>query len=622
MNTKRILTLLIISSLFISLANLSSINESRAYTYDIIELDEDSLFGNMAFRSEDLANGRYIYVIGTNEASALVHVYVYSSSGSQLAHTTIDVNFGGSEEWIEDLSLYDNSTDGSTLLIFGCGYRLLTGSYGAYAFIITYNTLTYTYTVDKDVGVGIAASPTIHISDTFEHDNDVYCMVTIDSSTDYTKILKVDLSTGTESYSYPTGYQYARPFAGTIYGFQNGTDTELVYTVSGKIGDNTRPHYWVWDLDSDTITELAEHPINERWKTDTYLSLKYIGGGIHIQEDDKIILYHIWLFIDDDAVLRCIYHRLQFSSGGIASGNLLQQGEIIYEHDYSSTLTNTEFTTGGGYAYNSTYTHFWIITEYPVDSDLYVFNNLPLLVDDIEDFVETSFYLGSTPFHDSAIVAPEHLYSRVCRIPTSTHQTTENWDNDEVYIYSLLAEGQREYSIVTSHIPTGEYYTLTQYALTLTLRVNGQLREDYVVEFRIDNQSKGTKLTDVNGQVSFVFIVNTAGFHVFRYYVYYEGEEEYNTYEYEVFLTTEIEDEGQQTSTIMLYSMTTVLPVMFVVLMPAFLLWVILQSVSGFLMGLALGGVMGLNAGIITPATMFLIALLIILYFYVTIKKG
>lgn len=608
---------LLLSSLFFILfipLLIFPINNVNAYGKYTITLPSNPIFSEGTFRSMHLSNDKYAYVIAQQGTTNNLHVWLFSSSGTLLAYNFVTIPLISGTIVKCALSLYDNGTN---LIIMGLQHT--GGAQSPILFAFSLNTITYAFTQYNYVTTYACTLDNLYISNIVVYNDAFYAIISYNgteaSRTYYGKLTY----TGTLSIIQISA---TNNFVGSIFITQNEDTPENIYIVSGKPNDETRPIYYKGDLSAQTASYLCEHPTNNHWRIDTYLSLRFLGGGLYTQEDGKYILYFTWSWCDNYGDLEIIQHRLKFSSSGVDAGNLEAQNQRNGIFGQSSNVAEQEISLAGGYLENYYTIKLWRIRQTEPYSGIFYCIRSTLNSSQWENFDITYLDLESPDNNEDASVIYEDAYWRITRISTSTMQTSEDNNNQYVYIYSGLQEGQRTYTLSISYLPSGDLYTHTQYSWIITLTVNGQVRKDYQIVMKIDDQVLGTKTTDINGKVNFLVYLTISGFHRFYYYVYFSNAMEYDIYDDYIVISLDAEDDTSIITTQLLYSLTIMIPLLFVVLLPAFILFIIMKDVIGFLIGLVIGGFLGYSVGLISLSTIFLIGLLVITYIVIIWKKG
>lgn len=503
------------------------VNPSLSQEWERTDIETEDYYiggGNPAFNSIHMASGKYVYASGRHSMTNNLDVYVYNVDGEELAHSTITLAIWSStavDRWITDISLYDN---GTTLIMFVGGYaKDVSNNYAFAPSIYIFDMTAYTAASAGGgvaYGGGVSYNPKIEMSRPYLYEDVLYCLMTVDSSTDYTKTMKLNLTDSSAAFDYPTGYQYAIPFSGTIFGFQNTTGLEMVYTIAGKAGDTSRPTYWKWNMTADTVTLLADNPTDDHWRvSEPYISLRYIGGGIYYKGDGDAILYQTWGWCDDYGNLEIMQHRLEFNAGSIASGDLEDQNSRNVIFGQSNYLAEAEVSFGGGYLVSKSEMNIFRVVQTAAYSGVFYTMRSEISVYDFEDFTDTGLDVDFQ-IEDESVIS-EGIYNRIYKIFTSSMQTTEKSDNLYIYLYSGLAESS--WSISWSISPDDNpLLTNKNYTYYCEVRKEGAL-QDAEIFIKFDGVNFAVKESS-GGEFSFWSIVSESGYHTWSFLIYQSGD--------------------------------------------------------------------------------------------------
>ena len=584
---------------FILIFNLLNyqMNEVKAYTtWDVTKLNGIT---NTQKISTVLDNGKFAYVtfLTTNGG----HIYVYNAGGLD-GDTSIDI--GASITYDISVSSYD------VYVVVAWAVKFAGGNYLVYWTKL--NTETYQLTYKNTVWA--LGSPPIYLSNIIMFGGCAYVIATTGDS-DY--IFKYGVINGSSSY-HALGNIISNHYS---YGFLD-EDSNRAYFMAISL-DNNKPLYlYVNLLDTSDFEVLATHLFTTDCIMDYYY--RFIGGGVFQSEVGEIYLYYTWAYSDEYSVM-CVQHRLHFNSSGIDADNFVEQTKT-FDESFSSnywTVAPDYVNIGSAWLDSKTEVHFYMVSP-DLDTETWTYQEVFIKVTgNWEDM--------------GGVCATNETFTTVNsnQMPYNWWQNREWKDSSTVWaiyedyvtatsaiVYYGLIPSQKVYTMTLEHNPVGEYYTNTQYLMTATLKMNGIAFSGAYLTIKVDDNALTTKETDINGEAEFLLLTNIAGYHTLSFDVIVSSTYEDTLSEYLVFIETTEEDEGQQTTNIMMFALTVMLPIIIVVLVPAFIVFALMKCIEGFLIGLVLGGVVGTSSGILPVASMFLIALLIIVYFVVKIKKG
>lgn len=597
------------------LLGVTPITVKSAVSYKTITIPADSIFQQPNHNSLSLKSGQFAYVICTATSSNNLHIYLYTADGELEAYTVGDVPLVSGTPNKNAFALYDNET---SLVIMGLHHT--GGSNSALKWAIKYDLTSYAIT---DLGYDstvATTSPSIYVSDIFFY-NDVLYQIVMHTATSRTFLSKLDIVTGSLT---DTQLTSSCLFTGSIFGFQDSENPEDIYLMGAKTGDTSRPLYVKMDLEAEDYEVLANHPTDTHIRGDSYISTRYISGGIEYDEtENQTVLYHTWVWSDDASYIETNQHRLIFNGTNIISAELNKQNFRTGAFDLSSKFI-AETAISGGYMEEKDKFYFYHIDEegtYPNEEK--VSYRREITIDDWFNYDKsyTTYQDYAKVEQDIRYGQPYHVSNIAYKDMSKTVMAVQKYDDSVVWIYFGLLVAQRIWTISIDYIPSGDLETATQYKFTITLYLNDIAYAGGTLIIKMDNSTIGTLKTDVDGQIDFPYLFSYAGVHELIHEVYVSGELDETIEETLTVYTTEKEEEGVISDTL-LYTLSVVIPILFVVLLPAFLLASILKSVVGFLIGLVLGGVMGTTSGILHVSALFLIVLLVAVYIIFVIRRG
>lgn len=616
---RKIIIPLLISFLFLSV--IPYLEFAKAYSSTTVTLPSNPILSYAPFRHLVMPSGKIVYAVGRDFDSNNIHVWVYSSTGTQLAYSTFNVGVGGTANFmIKAMSLYANGTD---LIILGVLQYTGGGYTKVNIFGGVYDTVAYSWSEKGNVYVGIGGSIDVAFTEPYEYNDVLYAVYSINGVVaDWTGYISFNLATNAVAKNPLTGTVLFNRDA--IFAVQSA-DYRYLYLIGAKYGDASRPRYYYLDLDTDEFVIIADHPTATHWRVDTYISLRFIGGGVRQRTDNKYILYFTWGWCDDTANLEIIQHRFLFNSSGVHPDNLEDQNQRNAIFGQSGYMGNNEVSFGGGTMPNYYTIEIWrdVRTELYI-GEFYTIKSI-LNVSAFDDFVETGLDL-ETPdtTTDNNGMVYEAINWRVCRRLTTTAQVSEHSDDSTVYIYWGLLPCAREYDLDLTYVPFDvPPYCNTRYLFTATLYMNDVLREGAQVYLYVDDVLQKVTVTDSNGEMSFYLLTSIAGIHniTIEVYEYEEYQDEFT--EIYTFQSVSYEEETEYpVGTITIGAVMALIPMFFVIFAFPIALVAMGLGLIGFLSGLVVGAIAGFVSGILPMYGVLLLSLVIVLGFILVLKKG
>lgn len=551
------------------------------------------------------SSGKFVYV-WLNTTNDNIYCYIYSSSGQYEA--MIQEALGGAGTWTCAVEEW-NSTH---FVMIGAGHDT-----NACIWFVLCNINTYSHveTEAKSGALGVYGSDLGIFTCRALGLIYAFHQVGTGGATPYPRYLQVASFNGTDKTYTRSEHQLdaggtVKPW-GMIQGFVGeGALNDKAYLVMPKDADNQKPVYYEYDLDGYTITELATHPLSNRYHPDGAKPFQhYLWGSI---ETSGTLYYvtHTWVYshFTPTRYYRLVQHRLVFNNT-IAVANLTAQSEIVayitpslggsadetwvhgymderdeiqlyYANVYQSSVVASEMeltiTNWLDYSGGATV----VYGDYQAYSFDYVKN---LNFNEYDDSIRRDF---GSPFSVS-----EYGGSAVINIYPDQFTPLADWSLG-----------------VTYAPPDTPLETDTQYIFTITTTRNGIGTQTTVLGY-VDEVQYLARQTEANGILTHTLVTSIAGYHNITYIAYDLGGVVVNRSTLYLF-EREVE-EAPTTGTMLPQSisvMTYFIPIALVTLLPV--------GVLSYVMGI-LGAVIGLNigllicsmAGLIPAYTLYLIIL-------------
>lgn len=611
---------LFLLALFIVLLCYPSLAQA-AVAYQDITLDANHSHGSPQLNQVTLGNGKFLYAYGEDHSDSVLHVYVFSASGVQQAHSTITIVGDYRIKSLSVLAINDDVVIISYFLHYDLANRVKWGC-------VEYDTSTYTWT-ERNHGSFLGHSGVIEAksSQMFEYGNEVYGM--------HTYYYSGGTHTIYFAYNYDGNNLYDDHVAGgSCYGYTFGfpdsdavEGLEYVYLISSTRVDNDRPRYLKWDLSdwNNTGPELlATSPLDAVWDWDNELSLRYFGGDIYYNETEAdYYLYHTWGIGDPGSPSNSVYLRqsnCRFNSSGIDLTFLEAQ---ILTSDSADPLTgypSQETSICTGWLISSSEIYMIIENRYDDPSD-YRGYMLQGLISDWGDFGLTAMDLG--PYDDGwteAIEVQGHQYI-MYKEPNSQFESSRQGLTTRIY-YGLEAH-LTDWDVTLTYLPADDPpETFTNYQFTGTI-FSGSQRVETDYEVYLDDVIIEAGRSNTQGEFYFPIMSSIAGYRIIEIRVYYADVLAYTEEFPYVFASA---DEGPGTTpgywSVGIQALFSFLPVFIMVLFPPLVFYFATENLIVFFVVLIICCFTGSITGIIPNYVLFLVALLSCLFFYLSFRES
>jgi len=569
-------------------------------------------------------NGKfvYIYILWVNGSPDTfdLHIYVYSASGSEDAHSVIDM-----QDLNDEPRAYTCvAVDADNIIVSVLVHDEINNNLAIK--IVEYNTNSYVSNIYTSTDI----TESFNLNEGFgseliPYGGEFYGIFTYLRAGVDEYSVSYKFNPSTNAVTKDTVDTTANLYGYTFYFF----DTEAVeganwvYLIAASRVAKTTALYLKWDLDNWTTEPelLATHPNPDDWDYDNVLSLTVSGGDIlwNATESDYFLYWSWGIGEAADNDVNFVQNRLRFNSSGIDSLYLEAQNRMWYS---VSLNTGSPLEESSIYLVLETeYNDLIMYTEikYAEPSDFRIYE-LPFSISNWFDFGSSAISLGDDDFVDPLLFPVQgHAYIGY-KGEDSGFMTSRKSTNTRVY-YGLGVQGAWDitltYSPADDPIETFTTYTFTGTLLTGAIPVS----TDYIVY--IDNVTLQAGVSSSQGEFVFNFLSTLSGLRTFTVEMYFSGILVYSEdFEY-VFASV---DEDQTTTGGLLQvgiaAVMAFLPVFIIVLFPPMLFFFITKNLIVFFAVLCLCSYVGVMSGMVPTYVMFLVILLSCLFFYLEFNKG
>jgi len=558
--------------------------------------------------SLQLPNGKLLYIQGKSATTNNFYIYQIGPSGTLYASQISTIGNTGKYA----LGIY--LKDATKVIIYGTTMKTNQIYHFCALYDFVANSLSVTYT-SRDTGYSTAVT---YVSQAFVYSGKL-CYVathTVDYYATKTDIVKIDLTT----YEVTTTSLDAFYFASNQWGIADSIDSKYAYIMGCKDGDSTRPIFYKVDWSANTITYLAECPQNTVIRY-TSVGLRVETSEIERDESNNYILYWTWVSGDTYAGFDICQNRLVFNSSGIFPANLIYNN---FRHGYLTTSwgTGVECPVLNVYLEDKDTFYMWYVNRHGYPDYIPYWQKAHFEVADWYNYVDTEIVYTDLG-EQTDIPTREDMFdtNRIYKDNMATFMVWEDYSNVNTYIYCGLLPSRKDWDISITYSPSGDYYTATQYLMVCTLTLNTYAYANASVTVKVDNATLTTKKTDELGKFTFTMLINVAGYHELKFDVIIGTSYQDTVLKPITVLTNPSEDEGQQISTTLLYMFITILPILFVVLLPCILLGALIGPM-GYVIGLGLGSTLAFMVNLMPLSGFALIILLIAVFVVIVIKSG
>lgn len=550
-----------------------------------------------------LSNGYYVVVYAD---SSYLYVRVIDQDGDLQAEKDIPLIYGGSYNAVE--MIYSVGRYNDYVIIFVLNSRYSSKRrFEIIKYSYVYNNYTRIQLLDDENNYGYRGD-TCNMTQVFEYNDKLYVIGEIDyyhDSSQYWQLVLMEYDPSSDSGSYYTLRDDSDRFSrNEIFAFQDQSNLNYIYIVKGLSSDEDTPQFWRVDLETKTLTYLCDASVSNYFVV-SWEYFRFLGGEVEYTSEGKNVTYY-WVFSDTDSVL--LYRtRLEFNSSDVL---IDQEKDGI---SYTLTVSNKRPILSG--YVDDDYIYFWMIDE-DSEGEKHVYK-MTYSKGDSWDFVSREedteldgIILGTT-------VDYSHVY---CKYDNIGALWFIYYDNSYAKVFTNLIPAIRSWSVTLSYLPNEDLQTNTQYLFTLTVYVNGYKSADTSVIIYLDNATIKSDKTNEDGQITFTVLTAISGYHEIKIAIYYRDVLDY-TKTFNYFFKTSETGLTQTTIPTFMSSLLNLIPIFFLLLVPAIMLFPYL-NIFGVILWLPIGSYICVASGLM-PFSLFLLTLLVDSIFIIyMLKKG
>jgi len=586
--------------LFLFLTLLISINTNYVYAYNKIDLNTPSHTPFHPQKTATKIGEKYVYIIPKTGG---LHIYVCTED-SLYGHTEITFTEYPTT-LLKDISI--TTYNDEEIIILTSGYPT-TSKISFFGIKYNVNTLSYQYDC-SDLQSGTTSEEYLYISPIFITEEQYAKVIVLAKlgATKYLFTVTYRISENTLTYVYGESSYYI----GYIYGFNSTSDTAYYITSLQQSPEKT---ITVSYTGGAAFTQIAQEPF-ESFSNTKYM--RYIGGGIyHNETADTYILYHSWVTTENQFVDFVLW-RLKFNNS-IESENLDTQTIDKISLTMNYKVEPSYWNVVSGYVENYTTYHIYSPT-YDSEIEQYKIVHHKITYTDWYNLNDDNVITWDYP-SELMFVSPQNPETYAWRFIESTFEHEDN--GEDAYVYGDLLTLVRSYTLSLDYSPKDDPpKSYTNYLFTVTSKRNNEPYDGGIVTVYVDDVLY--KVLEIqNGEATFTYYTTIAGYHNFTLTLNDLGEQVKTYTKTYLFISgqPDIETEPYAVSEMMVNLMTTVLPFLIVVLLPAIILAHYTENLYGFVAGLTLGIIMGYTTGLLPNYALFLFGLVLILIVYKGVK--